>query len=58
MTVPADVMVRLIELERLAAEAAQRRDDAIQLVLLMLGAAAGSRIALQPDGTGQIQPPS
>jgi hypothetical protein len=57
MIVPVEAMRRLLELERLAAEAAQRRDEAVQLVLLTLEAAPGSRIAIQPDGTGEIQPP-
>lgn len=57
MIVPVEAMRRLLELERLAAEAAQRRDEAVQLVLLTLEAAPGSRIAIQPDGTGEVQPP-
>jgi hypothetical protein len=57
MIVPVEAMRRLLELERLAAEAAQRRDEAVQLVLLTLEAAPGSRITIQPDGTGEVQPP-
>ena len=57
MIVPAEAMRRLLELERLVAEATQRRDEAVQLVLLTLDAAPGSRIAIQPDGTGEVQLP-
>ena len=55
MIVPAEAMRRLLDLERLAAEAAQRRDEAVQLVLLTLEAAPGSRIVIRPDGTGEVQ---
>jgi hypothetical protein len=58
MIVPAEAMQKLMELERLAIEAAQRRDEAVQLVMLAIGAPPGARLVLQPDGTGQVQPPS
>lgn len=54
MIVPAEAMRKLLALEQAVADAARRRDEAVQLVLAALGAPLDARIDLRPDGSGQI----
>lgn len=54
MIVRAEVMRQLIALHEAAIEAAQRRDEAVALVLATVGAEPGSQIVVLPDGCGEV----
>ncbi len=53
-TVPPEAMRRLLALEQAAVEAARRRDEAVALVLVALGASENARIVLCEDGSGEV----
>ena len=53
-TIPPETMTFLLELEQQVKESVRRRDDALRIVLSMVGAPPNARIEVQPDRSGVV----